>query len=114
MIQKPRTTIKWTLIFIFLLLVTACSKNDEVLKGIVHTIDVENKRILVISELKEEDLNKEYKEVLESNEYSQAIWVNKVAPSKYKKGDEIKVFFEVSDDSFPAQVTAKKITKIKN
>jgi len=24
------------------------------------------------------------------------------------------VFFEVSDDSFPAQVTAKKITKIKN
>lgn len=80
--------------FCFLLLVTACSKNDEVLKGIVHTIDVENKRILVISELKEEDLNKEYKEVLESNEYSQAIWVNKVAPSKYKKAMRLKYFLK--------------------
>ncbi|WP_339241470.1 DUF3221 domain-containing protein [Paenibacillus sp. FSL F4-0243] len=114
MFQKPRTTIKWTLIFVFLLLVTACNKNDEVLKGIVHTIDLENKRILVISELKEEDLNKDYKEVLDSGEYSQAIWVSKVATSKYKKGDQIEISYDVSDDSFPAQVTAKKITKIKN
>ncbi|MGG1613951.1 DUF3221 domain-containing protein [Paenibacillus phoenicis] len=84
------------------------------MKGIVHTVDEENKKILVISHLKKEDLSKNYKEVLESNEYSQAIWVNKITPSKYKKGDEVTVFFEVSDDSFPAQVTAKKITKDKN
>ncbi|MNN17012.1 hypothetical protein D3C76_583800 [compost metagenome] len=113
MFQKT-STIKWTLIFVFLLLVAACSKDDEVLKGIVHTVDVENKKILVISQLKEEDLNRDYKEVLEFSEYSQAIWVNKVEPSKYKKGDAIEVYFEVSDDSFPAQVTAKKIVKIEN
>jgi hypothetical protein len=68
----------------------------------------------VIYQLKEKDLNKDYKEVLDSGEYSQAIWLNKVASSKYKKGDEIEISYEVSDDSFPAQVTAKKITKIKN
>ncbi|ASA20285.1 DUF3221 domain-containing protein [Paenibacillus donghaensis] len=111
MFQKTSTITKWTLIFVFLLLVTACSNDDKVFKGIVHTVDVENKRILVISQIKEEDLSKDYKEVLESNKYSQAIWVNKVAPSKYKKGDEIEVFFKASDDSFPAQVTAKKIVK---
>lgn len=115
MLQKPSGIIKWTIIFVFLLLVTACSsKGDEVLKGIVHTIDTENKRILVISELKEEDLNKDYKEVINSNEYSQAIWVSKVTLSKYKKGDKIEVIFESSDDSFPAQVTANKIVKIEN
>lgn len=113
MTHKINPSTRWTIIILLLLWVTACSKNDEALKGIVHTVDTENKRILVISQLKEEDLNKDYKVVLESNAYSQATWVNKVAPSKYKKGDEIKVFFGASDDSFPAQVTAKKIVKIK-
>ncbi|ETT56328.1 DUF3221 domain-containing protein [Paenibacillus sp. FSL P4-0338] len=110
----PKTTIsKWALIFMFLLVVTACSKDDTVFKGTVHTVDVDNKRILVIAQLKEEDLSKNYKEVLETNMYSQAIWVNEVSPSKYKKGEEIEVFYQTSDDSFPAQVTANKIVKSK-
>lgn len=66
---------------------------------------------MVIYQLKEKDLHKDYKEVLDSGEYSQAIWLNKFASSKYKKGNEIEISYEVRDDSFPAQVTAKKSTK---
>ncbi|WP_339250373.1 DUF3221 domain-containing protein [Paenibacillus sp. FSL P2-0089] len=108
-----KASLQSTLIFVFLLALAACSKGDNVLKGKVHTVDVENTRILVIAQLKEEDLNKNYKEVLETNMYSQAIWVNGVSPSKYKKGEEIEVFYQTSDDSFPAQVTASKIVKSK-
>ncbi|MEK4004952.1 DUF3221 domain-containing protein [Paenibacillus sp. FSL H3-0333] len=108
-----KASLQWILIFVFLLGLAACSKGDNVFKGKVHTVDVENTRILVIAQLKEEDLNKNYKEVLETNMYSQAIWVNKVSPSNYKKGDEIEVFYQTSDDSFPAQVTANKIVKSK-
>lgn len=110
---KTSTISKKALIFIFLLLVTACSKDDTVFKGTVHTVDADINRILVIAQLKEEDLDKNYKEVLETSMYSQAIWVNEVSPSKYKKGEEIEVFYQASDDSFPAQVTANKIVKSK-
>ncbi|GIO84127.1 hypothetical protein J25TS5_10590 [Paenibacillus faecis] len=113
MVQKTSAVMKWALVFILMLLFPACNTEDEVLKGTVHTVDAENKRILVISQLKEADLNKDYEEVLGSNAYSQAVWVNTVTPSKYKKGDEIEVFYEVSNDSFPAQVTAKKMVRIK-
>lgn len=111
MTPKINPIIRWTFLILLLLWVAACNRNDEALTGTVHTIDVENKRILVISQLKEEDLNKDYKVVLESNAYSQATWVNNIAPSNYKKGDEIKVFFEGRDDSYPAQVTAKRIVR---
>ncbi|MEK4042357.1 DUF3221 domain-containing protein [Paenibacillus sp. FSL H8-0048] len=111
MFRKTNTITKWTLTIIFLLFVTACSKDDIHFKGIIHTVDLENKRILVISQLKEDDLGKNYKEVLESNDYSQAIWVNKITPSNYNKGDAVEVIYTASDDSFPAQVTAKKIVK---
>ncbi|QUL52466.1 DUF3221 domain-containing protein [Paenibacillus tritici] len=111
MLQKIRTITTWTVIFVFLLFVTACGKEDTVFKGVIHTVDIEHKRILVISQLHEEDLGKEYKDVLESNKYSQAIWVNKIDPSNYNKGDVVEVFYTSSDDSFPAQVTAKKIVK---
>ncbi|MEK5030603.1 DUF3221 domain-containing protein [Paenibacillus sp. FSL R7-0302] len=87
--------------------------HDTLFKGTVHTVDADNNRILVIAQLKEEDLDKNYKEVLGTNTYSQAIWVNEVSPSKYKKGEEIEVFYTTSDDSFPAQVTANKIVKSK-
>ncbi|MEK4514447.1 DUF3221 domain-containing protein [Paenibacillus sp. FSL H8-0122] len=113
MLLNTSTISKKALIFIFLLLVTACSKDDTLFKGTVHTVDADNNRILVIAQLKEEDLDKNYKEVLGTNTYSQAIWVNEVSPSKYKKGEEIEVFYTTSDDSFPAQVTANKIIKSK-
>lgn len=100
-------------IFILVLLLTACSKDDTVFKGTVHTVDADNKRILVIAQLKEEDLSKSYKEVLGTNTYSQAIWVNEVSAAKYKKGEKIEVFYQTSDDSFPAQVTANQIVKSK-
>lgn len=57
----------------------------------------------MISELQKEDLNEDY---------SQAIWVSKLELSKYKEGDEIEVLYEGSEDSYPALVTAKKITKL--
>ncbi|AIQ57838.1 hypothetical protein PBOR_13535 [Paenibacillus borealis] len=44
------------LIFICLFLLTSCNKDAEIFIGTVHTIDAENKRMLVISGLKEEDL----------------------------------------------------------
>lgn len=102
------------LILSCLFLLIACSKNDERFNGVVHTIDTENMKMLVIHQLQEKDLDKDYKELLDSGEYPQAIWVNKIASSLYKKGDEIEVSFEASDDSFPAQVTAKEVTIIKN
>lgn len=71
------------------------------------------KRILVISQLQKEDVHEDYKKLIESGEYSQAIWVSKVNPRKYKIGEKIEVLYEGSDDSFPAQVTAKKIDKLK-
>ncbi|MBY0012045.1 DUF3221 domain-containing protein [Paenibacillus typhae] len=116
MIQNLGSFIIRTSLILFscFFLLTACSKDVEVFNGIVHTVDFENKRILVISQLKDSDLNKDYKELLNSGEYSQVIWVNKVAPSEYEKGDEIEVSYESSDDSFPAQVNAKKIIKVKN
>lgn len=113
MLLKTSTISKKALIFILLLLITACSKDDIIFKGTVHTVDVDNNRILAIAPLKEEDLDKNYKEVLETNTYSQAIWVNEVSPSKYDKGEEIEVFYQTSDDSFPAQVKANKIVKLK-
>ncbi|NOU80362.1 DUF3221 domain-containing protein [Paenibacillus sp. LMG 31459] len=70
--------------------------------------------MLVVSGLKEEDSKKSYKELLNSNEYTKVIWVNKVSPSRFKQGDEIEITYTASDDSYPAQVTAKKITKISN
>lgn len=73
-----KASLQWTLIFVFLLGLAACSKGDNVFKGKVHTVDVENTRILVIAQLKEEDLSKNYKEVLETNMYSQAIWDCKI------------------------------------
>lgn len=100
------------LIFICLFLLTSCNKDAEVFTGTVHTIDIENKRLLVISGLKEEDLKKSYKELLNSSEYAKIIWVSKVSPSKFKQGDELEITYTASDDSYPAQVTAKKITKI--
>lgn len=90
MLLKTSTISKRALIFIFLLLVTACSKDDIGFKGTVHTVDADNGRILVIAQLKEEDLDKNYKEVLETNLYSQAIWVNEVSPSKYKRVKRLK------------------------
>ncbi|MNC42897.1 hypothetical protein D3C76_255090 [compost metagenome] len=116
MIQKTSAIMKRApiLFLVCLLLLTACSKEVEIFKGTVHTVDEENKRILVISQLKEEDLSKDYKEILDSGVYSHAIWVDEVATSKYKKGDEAEISYEASDDSFPAQVTPKKITKVKD
>lgn len=83
----------------------AIKNNAETVQGIeimvqkpdtfVHTVDIENKRILVIYQLQEQDMNKDYQEVLTSNEYSQAIWVNQTEPSRYKKGDEIEISYEV-------------------
>lgn len=112
MVQKTNTFTRRISILILLLLLTACSKDIEIFKGTVHTVDVEDKRVLVISQLKEQDLNKDFKEVLESSEYSQAIWVSGIVPFKYKRGDEVEVSYEASDDSFPAQVTAIQITNI--
>lgn len=54
------------LIFLCLILLTSCNTNAEIFIGTVHTIDVENKRLLV------------------------------------------------SEDSYPAQVTAETIRKISN
>lgn len=90
-----------------------CSSESELFIGTIHTVDTDNQRILVISQLHKEDLNEDYKKLIASGEYSQAIWVSKVAPSKYKQGDDIEVFYEGIDDSFPAQVTAKKINRLK-
>ncbi|WP_339316588.1 DUF3221 domain-containing protein [Paenibacillus sp. FSL R10-2734] len=106
---------KWTrgLWIVCLLLLSACSSEGEKFIGTIHTIDTENKRILVVSQLQKEDIHEDYKKLIESGEYSQAIWVSKVNPRKYKIGEEIEVLYEGSDDSFPAQVTAKKIDKLK-
>lgn len=115
MVQKKSSFIKKASITILsLFLLIACSKNNEMFNGIVHTIDKEDMKMLVIHQLREEDLDKDYKKLLDSGEYPKAIWVNKIALSKYEKGDEVDVFYEVSDDSFPAQVTAKKVTKKKS
>ncbi|KHL97104.1 hypothetical protein QW71_02740 [Paenibacillus sp. IHB B 3415] len=101
------------LIFICLFLLTSCNKDAEIFIGTVHTIDAENKRILVVSGLKEADFNKSSKELLNSNEYAKVIWVSKVSPSRFKQGDKIEITYTASDDSYPAQVTAKKISKIR-
>lgn len=115
MVQKTGSFIKMaSLVLSCVFLLIACSKNNEMFNGVVHTIDMENMKMLVIHQLQENDLDKDYKELLDSGEYPQAIWVNKIASSLYKKGDEIEVSFEASDDSFPAQVTAKEVTIIKN
>lgn len=105
-----RTRSLW---FVSLLLLTACSSGSEMFIGTIHTVDADNKRILVISQLQKEDLNEDYKKLLESGGYSQVIWVSKVNPRKYKPGEEIEVLYEARDDSFPAQVNAKKITRLK-
>lgn len=112
---KVNLLLKWilSLWIVCLLLLTACSSEGEKFIGTIHTIDADNKRILVISQLQKEDIHEDYKKLIESGEYSQTIWVSKVNPRKYKIGEEIEVLYEGSDDSFPAQVTAKKIDKLK-
>jgi len=69
--------------------------------------------MLVIPQLQEEDLDVDYKKLLTSGEYPEAFWVSKIAPGAYEQGDKVEVLFEASDDSFPAQVTAKRIIKLK-
>ncbi|WP_423803099.1 hypothetical protein [Paenibacillus pseudetheri] len=58
-------------------------------------------------------MHEDYKKLIESGEYSHTICISKVKPRKYKIGEEIEVLYEGSDDSFPAQVTVKKIDKLK-
>lgn len=105
----------WMLSFflVLIILLTACNSDSDSIIGTIHTKDTENQRMLVIPQLQEEDLDVDYKKLLTSGEYPEAFWVSKIASGAYEQGDKVEVLFEVSDDSFPAQVTAKRITKLK-
>ncbi|MGE7828870.1 DUF3221 domain-containing protein [Paenibacillus sp. NPDC093718] len=94
---------------------TACNSSKsvyEILIGVVKEVDVENKKILVISGLKKEDLHEDYKVLIELKKYKEVLWVTGNDPSRFTIGEEVEISFNSIEDSYPGQVTAKKITKL--
>ncbi|MGG4341486.1 DUF3221 domain-containing protein [Paenibacillus lautus] len=106
---------KALLICLCLFFLTACSssKSDyETLTGVVKEIDVENKKILVISGLKKEDLQEDYKVLIELKKYKEVLWVSGIDSSKFTIGEKVEISYNSIEDSYPGQVTAKNITKL--
>ena len=100
------------LISLFLFLLIGCDSHAEKFTGTIVNIDAANKQILVISHLEIEDLHVDYKDLLKSGKYREVIWVKNVNPNKYKVGEEIEVTYHARDDSYPAQISSAKITKL--
>ncbi|WP_194541124.1 DUF3221 domain-containing protein [Paenibacillus sp. FSL W7-1279] len=108
--------IKWMLVICCLLFIlSACNIVDsdyQQMQGVVKEVDSPNNRILLIANLTEGDLKKDTQEVIKSGEYREVVWVSKIDPSKFTVGEEIIVYYETREDSYPGKMAAKKYEKL--
>ncbi|RAR41276.1 DUF3221 domain-containing protein [Paenibacillus sp. MDMC362] len=68
--------------------------------------------ILSACNIVDSDLKKDTHEVIKSGEYREVVWVSKVDPSKFTVGEEIIVYYETREDSYPGKMAAKKYEKL--
>ncbi|OMF68466.1 DUF3221 domain-containing protein [Paenibacillus glucanolyticus] len=107
---------KWVLVtYCLLFILSACNIVDsdyQQMQGVVKEVDTQNNRILLIAELTEGDLNKDTQEVIKSGEYREVAWVSKIDSSKFTVGEEIIIYYEAREDSYPGKMAAKKYEKL--
>ncbi|MGG4095915.1 DUF3221 domain-containing protein [Paenibacillus lautus] len=107
---------KWVLVtYCLLFILSACNIADsdyQQTQGVVKEVDAQNNRILLIAELTEGDLNKDTQEVIKSGKYREIAWVSKIDPSKFTVSEEIIIYYEAREDSYPSKLAAKKYKKL--
>ena len=82
------------------------------MQGVVKEVDIQNNRILLIADLTEGDLKKDTQEVINAGEYREVVWVSKIDPSAFTVGEEIIIYYETREDSYPGKIAAKKYEKL--
>lgn len=110
MYLRMRNTAFLTFILIFSLLITACSaQGDPRFEG--RIVDKDGSKLLVVEGISKDEMTDDIKSILQSGKYSHACWVTKKwnPLRNYKVGQQVKVWFNTSDDSYPCQTTAQKI-----
>lgn len=107
---------KWVLVTCYLIFIlSACKIADsdyQQMRGVVKEVDTQNNRILLIADLTEGDLKKDTQEVIKSGEYREVVWVSKIDPTKFTIGEEIIIYYETREDSYPSKMAAKKYEKL--
>ncbi|MCL6603669.1 MAG: YobA family protein [Paenibacillus sp.] len=100
----------YMLLIVSILSLISCNETptkDPNLLG--RVVDIDGGRILVISKIAREEITSNIKDLLNSGKYTEAYWVIVSSSKKYKIGDQVKVWFSQSEDSYPAQTKADKI-----
>ncbi|KOY14298.1 DUF3221 domain-containing protein [Paenibacillus xylanivorans] len=108
---------KILLICFTLCLLSACTisnSGSQRIQGSVKEIDQHNDRILVVSGLISDDLDEDTNKLIKSNKYSEVYWVSGVNISQFAIGDEIEIFYDNLETSYPGILTAKKVNKLVN
>ncbi|MBT2765937.1 DUF3221 domain-containing protein [Paenibacillus sp. ISL-20] len=109
---------KWVLLTCCLLFILgACNivnSDYQQMQGVVKEVDLQNNRILLIADLTEGDLKKDTQEVIKSGEYREVVWVSKIDPSTLTVGEEIIIYYETREDSYPGKIAAKKYEKLES
>ncbi|MEC0305652.1 DUF3221 domain-containing protein [Paenibacillus lautus] len=107
---------KWMIVTCCLLFIlSACNIFDsdyQQMQGVVKEVDPQNNRILLIADLTEGDLKKDTQEVINAGEYREVVWVSKIDPSAFTVGEEIIIYYETREDSYPGKIAAKKYEKL--
>ncbi|MEX1030730.1 MAG: DUF3221 domain-containing protein [Paenibacillaceae bacterium] len=74
-----------------------------------RVVDRDGGRILVIGGISREEISGNIQNILESGEYKEAYWVRVSGFKRFEEGDQVKVWFSETEDSYPAQTAADKI-----
>ncbi|OXS59785.1 hypothetical protein B1A99_09595 [Cohnella sp. CIP 111063] len=88
----------------------ACNRvalGDPQLTG--RVVATEGSRILVVGGITREEAGESVESILSSGKFKEVYWVKVRNSKRYKAGDQVKVWFHVSNDSYPAQTEADKI-----
>ncbi len=101
---------------IFLLLVVgivsliSCKENVSGEPNLIgRVVDRDGGRLLVIGDISKEEMNVSVKDILESGKYKEVYWVKVSGLKRFKIGDQVKVWFSETEDSYPAETAADKI-----
>jgi hypothetical protein len=101
-------------VLIFMFILSGCNSIEESkFTGTVYKIDDKNNRILVVKGISEQDLEMDTIDLLKSKKYKDVIWFSGINAKNFKIKDEIEVWYNAMDTSYPGQSTANKIKKIK-
>ncbi|MGE7824147.1 DUF3221 domain-containing protein [Paenibacillus sp. NPDC093718] len=110
-----RKAISLSLFILGIVILISCSGNVRGEPNLIgRVVDKEGSRILVIGGItREEIVEQNVKDILDSDKYREVYWIRVKGFKSFDVGDQVRVWFSVVDDSYPAQTAAEKIENVK-